>query len=121
MARNESTPAEPPEKRLSIREVSDMTEVPDYVLRQWEAKFPPLKPKRDRAGRRYYLRKDVEIVRRIKQLLWHEKMSTEGARIRLTQELRGEGRPKTRREALEILDRMEAEVRAALDLLDGTP
>lgn len=119
MTPTESSSSEAPEKRLSIREVSEMTEVPDYVLRQWESKFPPLKPKRDRAGRRYYLRKDVEIVRRIKQLLWHERMSTEGARIRLMQELRGEGRPKTRREAIEILDRMEAEVRAMLDLLDS--
>jgi DNA-binding transcriptional MerR regulator len=108
-----------PEKRYSIREVSKMTEVPDYVLRQWEDRFPPLKPGRDRAKRRYYLAKDVEIVRRIKQLLWHEKLSTEGARVRLVQELRGEGRPKTRKEALDILDQMENQVRSMLDILDS--
>lgn len=96
-----------------------MTEVPDYVLRQWEDRFPPLKPGRDRAKRRYYLAKDVEIVRRIKQLLWHEKLSTEGARVRLVQELRGEGRPKTRKEALDILDQMENQVRSMLDILDS--
>jgi len=108
-----------PEKRYSIREASEMTGVPDYVLRQWEDRFPSLQPGRDRAKRRYYLMKDVDIVRRIKQLMWHEKMSTEGARVRLVQELRGEGRPKTRREALDILDGMESQVRAMLDLLDS--
>jgi hypothetical protein len=61
----------------------------------------------------------VEIVRRIKQLLWHEKLSTEGARVRLVQELRGEGRPKTRKEALDILDQMENQVRSMLDILDS--
>jgi DNA-binding transcriptional MerR regulator len=108
-----------PDKRYSICEVSDMTGVPDYVLRQWEARFPPLKPGRDRANRRYYLAKDVEIVRRIKQLVWHEKLSTQGARVRLLQELKGEGRPKTRKEVVDLLDEMENQVRGMLDLLDS--
>lgn len=110
---------EAPEKRYSIREVSALTEVPDYVLRQWEEKFPPLKPQRTRSKRRFYVSKDIEIVRRIKQLLWHEKLSTEGARLRLTQELHGEGRPKTRQEFSNMLDRMESDIRDMLDLLDS--
>ncbi len=107
------------EKRYSISEVSALTEVPDYVLRQWEMKFPPLKPQRTRSRRRFYVSKDIDIVRRIKQLLWHEKLSTEGARLRLIQELHGEGRPKTRQEVNGLLDRMESEVREMLDLLDS--
>ncbi len=107
------------ERRYSISEVSAMTDVPDYVLRQWESRFPPLKPGRTRTKQRFYLSKDVEIVRRIKQLLWHEKLSTEGARIRLAQELLGEGRPKTRKEVVDILDRMESQVREMLDTLDS--
>jgi DNA-binding transcriptional MerR regulator len=108
-----------PDKRYSIREVSEMTGVRDYVLRQWEARFPSLKPGRDRANRRYYLAKDVEIVRRIKQLVWHERLSTQGARVRLLQELKGEGRPKTRKEVIDLLDEMENQVRGMLDLLDS--
>ena len=105
------------DKRYKIGKVSEMTGVAPHVLRQWEAKFPQLKPKRDRANRRYYTAADINIVRRLKTVLWHEKMTAKGARIRLAQELHGEGRPKTRQEAIEILDKLEDEVRAMLDLL----
>ena len=107
-----------PERRLRIGEVSEITGVAIYVLRQWEDKIPQLKPKRDRANRRYYLEKDVEIVRRIKHLVRHEKMGLDGVKIRIAQELHGEGRPRTRQEALDLVDRIETEARAMLKLLD---
>jgi DNA-binding transcriptional MerR regulator len=108
-----------PGRRYGIGEVSDMVGVPTHVLRQWEAKFPQLNPKRDSAGRRRYLEKDIDITRRIKQLLRHEKMTIQGARIRLAQELHGEGRPKTRQETIDLIDKIQEEVRAMLDLLDS--
>ena len=107
------------EKRQSISEVSELTEVPIYVLRQWENRFKQLKPKRNRANRRYYLASDIEIVRRIKQLLWHEKMTTEGARKRLDAELHGIGRPKTQQETIDLLDQTETKIREALELLES--
>lgn len=70
-------------------------------------------------NRRYYTAEDIEIVLRIKQLLWHEKMTSAGAQRQLAQELRGEGRPKTQRETLDLIDAVEEEVRAMLDLLDS--
>lgn len=111
---------EHPEKRYTIREVSDLTDVPDYVLRQWERRFPELRPDRNRAKRRVYTQGDIAIIRRIKQLLRYEKLSTEGARIRLAQELKGEGRPKTRKEVIDLLDDMENQIRILLDSLDET-
>ncbi len=105
-------------RRYSISEVSEQTQVPAYVLRQWEERFPQLKPRRDRVKRRYYLLEDIRIVQRIKELLWQEKMTTTGARRVLAQELRGEGRPRTRQEAIDLLDQIEAEVRAMLAMLD---
>ena len=107
------------DRRYRISEVSELTSVSIHLLRQWESRFPQLKPKRDRANRRYYSVADIDLVRRIRQLLRHEKMTTDGARRVLAQELRGEGRPKTRREALALLDEVESEVRAMLDLLDS--
>jgi len=107
-----------PERRYSIGEVSEQLEVPIYVLRQWEERFPQLKPKRDRAQRRFYLPADIEIARRIKQLLWHEKLSSEGARIRLSQELHIEGRPKTKKELLDLVDAIEEDIRGLLDVMD---
>ncbi len=106
------------ERRLRISEVSEMTGVAVHLLRQWEEKIPQLKPRRDRANRRYYLEKDVEIVRRIKHLVRHEKMGLDGVKIRIAQELHGEGRPRTRREAIDLVDRIESEVRSLLTLLD---
>ncbi len=105
-------------RRYGIAEVSQMTGVSLHILRQWEQRFPQLRPKRDRANRRYYTAEDVDIVWRIKELLRNEKMTTEGARKRLTQELKGEGRPKTRTQMLEYLDKIEAEIAALLKRLD---
>lgn len=109
----------PSERRLRIGEVSEMTGVAVHLLRQWEEKIPQLKPKRDRANRRYYYEKDVAIIRRIKHLVRHEKMGLDGVKIRIAQELHGEGRPRTRQEAIDLVDRIEDEVRAMLTLLDS--
>ncbi len=103
----------------SIRKVSEMTGVPAHVLRQWEARFTQLKPKRDRANRRTYSESDVDTVRRIKELLRHERLTTRGAKRRLAQELHGEGRPKTEAELLDLVDKIQDEVRAMLDILDN--
>lgn len=118
MRKSSNQAAGAPERRYSIREVSELIEVPDYLLRQWEGRFSPLRPKRDHAGRRYYLAADIEVARRIKQLLRYEKMTTEGARARLQQELQGEGRPRTRKEAIELIDTIESEIDALLDILE---
>ena len=106
------------DRRYRISEVSDLTEVPVHVLRQWEARFPQLKPKRDRSNRRYYMPDDIGIVRRIKELVRHEKLTTQGARLRLSQELYGEGRPKSNAEMRQLLGKIEDEARALLDMLD---
>lgn len=106
------------DRRYGISQVSQQTGVSAHLLRQWEARFPPLKPRRDRANRRCYTTQDIDIVRRIKQLLRHEKMTTKGAARKLAKELYGEGSPKTSREAEEIIDKIETEARSMIDLLD---
>jgi len=111
--------AKPLDRRYRIGEVAEMTGVAPHLLRQWEAKFPQLKPKRDRAGRRYFTAADIDIVRRINYLLRHDKMTVKGARVRLAQELHGEGRPRTNQEAIDLLDKIQEEVRAMLDILDS--
>ncbi|NCC25014.1 MAG: MerR family transcriptional regulator [Deltaproteobacteria bacterium] len=56
-----------------------------YVLRYWETEFPQLQPRRKPSGQRYYLSEDLELLSRIKRLLYDEKMTIEGARRRLEQ------------------------------------
>jgi len=108
-------------KRYAIGEVAELTGVAVHLLRQWEEKFPQLRPRRTRTNRRYYTLEDIDVVKRLKYLIYHEKMTHEGARLRLSQELHGEGRPRTNQEVIDLLDKVQDEVRAALDLLDQEP
>jgi DNA-binding transcriptional MerR regulator len=81
--------AEPAEKLYyRIGEVEAMTGVPAYVLRYWESEFKLLRPKKNPAGQRIYRRRDVDLVVRIKTLLYDERLTLEGAKKRLLAESR---------------------------------
>ena len=87
----QSGPTEIPNKLyFKIGEVSDLLGVEPYVLRYWESEFAALSPKKSGTGHRLYRRKDVELLLRIKHLLYDRKFTIEGARQTLQQELRGQ-------------------------------
>ncbi len=67
----------------SISEVARMTRLEPYVLRFWEKEFPMLKPRKNRGGNRIYQKGDIELINRIKQLLYKENYTIEGARNQL--------------------------------------
>jgi DNA-binding transcriptional MerR regulator len=80
-------PAIPGEKRyFRIGEVSRIIGVETYVLRYWESEFPQIRPSRADSNQRTYQRKDLEVLSKIKRLLYEEKLTIEGARRRLKQE-----------------------------------
>ena len=66
-----------------IGEVEEIAGVPAYVLRYWESEFKLLRPKKNPAGQRLYRGRDLELVQRIKTLLYDERLTLEGARKRL--------------------------------------
>ncbi|MBS1272326.1 MAG: HTH-type transcriptional regulator MlrA [Candidatus Marinimicrobia bacterium] len=74
-----------PIKKLyySIGEVAEMTDLKPYVLRYWETEFPILKPSKNRAGNRVYRDRDIELIFHIKDLLYDQKYTIEGARQQL--------------------------------------
>jgi len=74
-----------------IGEVEQITEVPAYVLRYWESEFKLLRPKKNPAGQRLYRPRDLELVQRIKALLYDERLTLEGAKKRLMTESRKTG------------------------------
>lgn len=79
-----------PEKLFfRIGEVCDLIKVQPHVLRYWETEFPMLAPQKNRAGQRVYRRKDVEMVLRIRDLLYEEKFTIAGAKKKLLDEMRG--------------------------------
>jgi DNA-binding transcriptional MerR regulator len=67
----------------SIKEVSEMLNLKPYILRYWEKEFAILKPKRNRVGRRYYSKKDVDITRLIKTILYDQGFTIAGAKKKL--------------------------------------
>jgi len=70
---------------FSIKEVADMLDLKPYILRYWEKEFAILKPKRNRVNRRYYSKKDIEIVRLIKNILYNQGYTITGAKKKLVQ------------------------------------
>jgi DNA-binding transcriptional MerR regulator len=113
--------AEIPDKLyFRIGEVSDLVGVEPYVLRYWETEFPSVGPKKSGTGHRMYRRKEVELLLKIKFLLYEKKYTIEGARLYLQSESRlarrkvptkivqqdlfsGEGLPEIRKELASIL------------------
>ena len=73
------TPEIPDKLYFKIGEVSEILGVEAYVLRYWESEFPQLSPKKSGTGHRLYRRKDVELLLRIKQLLYEKRFTIEGA------------------------------------------
>ena len=80
------TPEIPDKLYFKIGEVSELLGVEAYVLRYWETEFPVLSPKKSGTGHRLYRRKDVELLLRIKHLLYDKKFTIEGARQNLQTE-----------------------------------
>ena len=80
------TPDIPDKLYFKIGEVSELLGVEAYVLRYWETEFPVLSPKKSGTGHRLYRRKDVELLLRIKHLLYDKRFTIEGARQSLHSE-----------------------------------
>jgi DNA-binding transcriptional MerR regulator len=69
-----------------IGEVSRLTDLKPFVLRYWETEFPMLEPVKSPSGHRLYRQEDVEMVLRIKRLLYDEGFTIAGARRHLREQ-----------------------------------
>jgi DNA-binding transcriptional MerR regulator len=108
------TPEIPDKLYFKIGEVSELLGVEAYVLRYWESEFPVLSPKKSGTGHRLYRRKDVELLLRIKHLLYDKRFTIEGARQSLHSEAKAPKGPK----ALRAPKRVQAELFSADPLPD---
>ena len=75
----------------SSSEVSTMLELEPSVLRFWEDQFGQLRIKRNRAGKRMYREKDIELIRTIKQLTRDEGYTIAGAKKKLQESAANRG------------------------------
>ena len=79
--------ADPDESRLyKIGEVCKLADVQPYVLRYWETEFPQLAPNKSGGGQRMYTRREIDVILRIKQLLYSEGFTIAGAKKKLEEE-----------------------------------
>ena len=110
---------EPDKKYLNISEVSERTNVPAHTLRYWETEFKQLKPERH-SGIRKYSPLDVELIKKIKDLLYNKRYTIDGVKKCLTVDRRkknmsnmqvGVSDPK-------ILEEIKQELREILDILE---
>ncbi|WP_191062431.1 MerR family transcriptional regulator, partial [Geminicoccus harenae] len=62
----------------TISEVADELDVAQHVLRFWESKFPQVRPLKRGGGRRYYRPEDIDLLRRIRSLLYDEGYTIKG-------------------------------------------
>lgn len=107
---------------FSIGDVCDLTDLKPHVLRYWESQFRFLHPAKNRSGNRVYQRREVELIMLVKELLYVDKYTIEGARARVD-EYRKNGTLKTAaRVALEdgTVDSLERDLQRIIGALDGS-
>lgn len=106
---------------FSIGDVCDLTDLKPHVLRYWESQFRFLHPAKNRSGNRVYQRREVELIMLVKELLYVDKFTIEGARARVD-EYRKTGQLKTAARAAlgaGTIDSIESDLRHIIAALDG--
>ncbi|HJP84351.1 MAG TPA: MerR family transcriptional regulator [Gemmatimonadaceae bacterium] len=114
---------EPVQEFFSIGDVCTLTDLKPHVLRYWESQFKFLHPAKNRSGNRVYQRREIELIMLVKQLLYTEKFTIDGARQKID-EYRKSGELKSvARAALDsqAVETMESELRSILAILNGEP
>lgn len=119
------TSSVPEKKYFRIGEVSTLVEVDAHVLRYWETEFKIIKPYRGKSKQRLYRRKDVLNLLKIKNLLYEEGYTINGAKKFFTsrqsdQQRQVVSQPITSRKINEIpvLSEVKNELKSILSLLN---
>ena len=111
------------EKLYKIGEVCKLADLQPYVLRYWETEFPALAPGKSGGGQRLYNRREVDIILRIKELLYKDGFTIAGAKKKLETEMAEpvaasvDATPAIPAAAPADLTKVKQELRALLDLL----
>jgi DNA-binding transcriptional MerR regulator len=74
-------------KGFLIGQVCRLLDVEPHILRYWERELPIISPKKDEAGRRVYTRRELDILLRLRYLLYTRKFTLSGAQEQLWREL----------------------------------
>ena len=120
-------PPIPAKRYFTIGEVSELCGVKPHVLRYWEQEFTQLRPVKRRGNRRYYQHHEVLLIRRIRELLYEQGFTINGARNRLDSQGRASadeaemsetpGAPQTQ-PGVDV-DQLRKDILQVIDLLGG--
>ena len=110
-------PEIPDKLYFRIGEVSRFAGVKPYVLRYWETEFSSLAPNKSGGGQRLYTRREIDIILRIKQLLYSEGFTIAGAKKKL-EEADVPPPPPPSRDVSNALRQVKEELTAILKMLD---
>ena len=111
------------EKLYKIGEVCKVADLQPYVLRYWETEFPQLSPNKSGGGQRLYTKRELDIILRIKELLYREGFTIAGAKKKLETDLSDEGTapaadaPPAPRVSQDGLAKVKRELRDLLEFL----
>jgi DNA-binding transcriptional MerR regulator len=114
------------EKLYKIGEVCKVADLQPYVLRYWETEFPQLSPNKSGGGQRLYTRRELDIILRIKELLYKEGFTIAGAKKKLETDLSEAAAPApvveatapaASRASSDGLTKAKQELRALLEML----
>ena len=122
VALQSETPEIPDKLYFRIGEVSALLGVETYVLRYWETEFPSLAPKKSGTGHRLYRRKDVELLLKIKHLLYEKRFTIEGARQKVDEHRKGGDLKAVARGALTVqaLESLESDLKQMIAAIGST-
>jgi DNA-binding transcriptional MerR regulator len=73
-------PPIPDKEYFTISEISQITMIQKHTLRYWESEFKLLRPVRKSSGQRRYRKEEVELIFKIKDLLYNKRYAIEGAK-----------------------------------------
>ena len=105
------------DRLYKIGEVCKIADVQPYVLRYWETEFPSLAPNKSGGGQRLYTRREIDIILRIKQLLYSEGFTIAGAKKKLEVEEAPAASAPSKDLSRALLD-VKKELRGILAMLD---
>ena len=120
-------PPIPAKRYFTIGEVSELCGVKPHVLRYWEQEFTQLRPVKRRGNRRYYQHHEVLLIRRIRELLYEQGFTINGARNRLDSQGRAsadeaemtEAQAAPQAESAVDVDQSRKDILQVIDLLGG--
>jgi DNA-binding transcriptional MerR regulator len=113
--------SDPVREFFSMGDVCELTDLKPHVLRYWESQFRFLHPAKNRSGNRVYQRREIELIMLVRQLLYAEKYTIDGARqkideYRRTGELRAVARAALDSQTIESI---ESELKGIMAALEG--